>query len=85
MSECNEEINQRNIKLFESKEYNKIDERLRTIAISFLYDMGWQKRATGRIYNYLSGHVFLIGCLGKNMAKFGVTNKKCIIFHNANN
>jgi len=34
--------------------------------LTILYDMGWQHRLTGRIYNSSSGHGFLIGaCIGK--------------------
>lgn len=30
------------------------------IIIIISYDMGWQKRSTGRIYDYISGHGFMI-------------------------
>ena len=33
-----------------------------TIGITVSYDMGWQKRSTGRIYDSLSRHGFMIGC-----------------------
>ena len=41
--------------------------------------MGWQKRATGRIYDSLSGHGYFIGCLGKNIVQYGLMKKKCSI------
>ena len=57
-----------------------------TIGITVSYDMGWQKRSTGRIYDSLSGHGFMIGCStgkvvdvavrGKKYNKFTIANKK---------
>ena len=52
-------------------------EDLRHVGISLSFDMGWQKRATGRIYDSLSGHGFFIGCLSKNVVEYGLLNKKC--------
>ena len=42
------------------------------------YDMGWNKRSMGRVYNPLSGHEFLIGCRSGNVISFGVRSKKCV-------
>ena len=50
---------------------------LHHIGISVSYDMGWQKRATGRIYDSLSGHGFFVGCLSKNVVRYGLLKKKC--------
>ena len=32
------------------------------IPLTVSYDMGWSKRSTGRVYDSLSGHGFLVGC-----------------------
>ena len=47
------------------------------IEIVISYDMGWQKHSTGRIYNSLSGHGFMIGCITENLVSVGVRAKKC--------
>ena len=33
------------------------------MGIATSYNMGWQKRSTGRLYDILSGHGFVIGCI----------------------
>ena len=71
------EIIEENIKYFKCGEYNKMHKELQTIGISISYDMGWQKRATGRIYDSLSGHGYFIGYLGKNIVQYGLMKKKC--------
>ena len=43
------------------------------------YDMGWQKRAGGRIYDSISGHGFMIGCFTRKVVGWGVMRKKCKI------
>ena len=62
-SECSEKefiINCKRNKKFES-----LPENLSPIKISNSYDMGWQKRAGGRMYDSLSGHGFFVGCRTK--------------------
>ena len=66
-----------NIKLFKSGKYEKMHKDLYKIGISITYDMGWQKRATGRIYDSLSGHGFFIGWLAKNIEQYSIMKKKC--------
>ena len=66
-----EDINT-NINFFKSKQYTKMDVNLQHIGISVSYDMGWQKRATGRIYDSLSGHGFFVGCSSKNVVRHGL-------------
>ena len=39
--------------------------------------MGWNKRSTGRVYDSLSGHAFMIGCRSGKVISFGVRAKKC--------
>ena len=75
---------EKNVQYFKKGEYVKMHKNLHHIGISISYDMGWQKRATGRIYDSLSGHRFFIGCLSKDVVKYGLTKKKCsaCIFRN---
>ena len=40
--------------------------------IDVAFDMGWQKRAGGRVYDSLSGHGFLIGQKTGKVISFGV-------------
>ena len=56
--------------------YNKVEKRIRTISISVSYDMGWQKRSTGRIYDSVSRHGFFIGRRTKNVISMGITKKE---------
>ena len=54
------------------KENNKTQAQL-TVDIDVSFDMGWQKRSTGRNFNSCSGHAFLIGMsTKKNNSKRGV-------------
>ncbi|XP_034246124.1 uncharacterized protein LOC117648066 [Thrips palmi] len=41
------------------------------------FDMGWQKRGTGKSYNSLSGHGSLIGYHSKKILAFGSKSKSC--------
>ena len=66
-----------NITFFENEEYEKMLPCLRTIGIAVSYDMGWQKSSTGRVYDSLSGHGYLIGCRTRNVIAMGVLKKKC--------
>ena len=47
------------------------------IGIIVSYDMGWQKRSTGRIYDSISGHGFMIGTMTGKVVAVGVKCKKC--------
>lgn len=73
------EVTNENISWFKKGEYEKMHEDLQHIGISITYDMGWQKRATGRIYDSLSGHGYFIGCLSKNIVRYGLMKKKCSV------
>ena len=64
-----------------------INSRIPLCPLAVSYDMGWNKRAGGRVYNSLSGHGFLIGCRSGKVIEFGVLKKnvqpaKNIIQHN---
>ena len=40
-------------------------------------DIGWQKRAGGTIYDFISGHGYMIGCKTGKIVGWGVMKKKC--------
>ena len=52
------------------------DER-ETILLTISFDMGWQKRSSGRRYDSLSGHAFAIGGLTKKVIACEVVCKHC--------
>ena len=41
------------------------------------YDMGWQKRSSGRIYDFSSGHAFIIGAISMGIIGIGLYYKAC--------
>ena len=43
------------------------------------YDMGWQKRSSGRTYNSISGHGMMIGCQSNKIIDAIILSKKCNI------
>ena len=48
------------------------------MGISINYDIGWRSmRSSGKRYNSLSGHAFLIGCICRKIIFAQVTSKKC--------
>ena len=79
--ECNgkfddDEIN-KFITSYKKKQYTDLPESLQRVGISVSYDMGWNKRSTGKIYDSLSGHGFMIGCRTGKVITYGVSKKKC--------
>ena len=54
-----------------------IPDKIKKLPIVASYDMGWNKRSTGRVYDSLSGHAFFIGCRSGKVISFGVKAKKC--------
>ena len=78
-----EEISE-NVVLFKKGGYTQMHVDLQKIGISITYNMGWQKRATGRIYDSLSGHGYFIGCLSKNIVRYGLMKKKCSVCNRLN-
>ena len=64
------------IQLFNANS-SRIPDKIRPLQLSASYDMGWNKRSTGRVYDSLSGHAFLIGCRSGKVISFGVRAKKC--------
>ena len=52
-----------------------IPDNILTVGIIVSYDMVWQKRSTGRIYDSLSGHGFIIGCSTGKVVALAVREK----------
>ena len=51
-----------------------------SIEIVASYDMSWSIRSSGRHYDSMKGHGFLIGGIKKNIIAMGVIKKKCRIY-----
>ena len=49
------------------------------VKLTVSFDMGLNKRSFGNMYDYLSGHVFYIGCLSQQIICAIVTAKQCRI------
>ena len=47
------------------------------IGLTVSYDMGWNKRSSGRRYDSLSGHAFVIGVYTRLIIACVVFSKKC--------
>ena len=58
--------------------YEDVPEEIRTIGISVSFDMGWQKRSTGRLYDSISGHGYRIGCRTKNIIAMGLKKRNAV-------
>uniref|UniRef100_A0A7S0C7E0 Mutator-like transposase domain-containing protein n=1 Tax=Proboscia inermis TaxID=420281 RepID=A0A7S0C7E0_9STRA len=52
-------------------------DEIKTIGIAVSYDMGWQKRSTGRVYDSISGHGYIIGCRTGKILGMQVRQTKC--------
>ena len=50
---------------------------IKKVALTVNYDMGWQKRSTGKLYDSLSDHGFIFGCKTGNISGFRVKSKAC--------
>jgi hypothetical protein len=63
---------------------NDLPTTINSIPISVSYDMGWNKRGGGRVYDSLSGHGFLVGCKTGKIISFGVLKKSCVTCEKSN-
>ena len=59
-------------KLIENDDLQKLNDNLPSLGLTVSYDMGWQRRSGGRVYDSISGHGFLIGCRSKKVINFGI-------------
>ena len=60
-----------------NKDKDNIPDAIKKIGLIFSYDMGWQKRSTGKIYDSLSGHAFIIGAITGKVIGYKVKSKSC--------
>ena len=79
----NEEIKTATKAYFDKDEEN-IPDIIKKVGLAVSYDMGWQKRSTGKLYDSLSGHGFIFGCKNGNIIGFRVKSKACSICSNTN-
>ena len=80
----NEEQLSQFLNLLQNKQFDNARTILQNIQLTVSYDMGWQKRAGGRVYDSLSGHAYMIGCLSGKVVQMGVLCKKCKTCSNFN-
>jgi len=75
---------------FINEKWEDVPADILKIGITVSYDMGWNKRSTGKVYDSLSGHAFIIGCrtgnvigmmVKKRNAAFAVSSTKTKIAH----
>ena len=59
----------------EWKQKNEMDRK--QVALTTSFDMGWNKRSSGRRYDSLSGHGFLLGCRTNKIIDSILCSKKC--------
>ena len=52
-----------------------IPDKILKLGLAVSYGMGWQKRLTGKIYNNMSGHEFMISCCTGNIIGFKVKSE----------
>ena len=61
---------------FKDKQINELPEEIQKIGIAVSYDMSWDKHSTGRVYDLLSSHGFIIGCLTGKVIGYGVRKNR---------
>ena len=72
------------IELVEAQRYDEAKAIAQQCKLTASFDVGWQKRSTGRVYDSLSGHGYMIGCSGGRVISMGVLCKKCSVCITAN-
>ena len=55
----------------------KLPEEIERVGIGASYDIGWQGRGTGKVFDSLSGHGYLIGCRTGDVISMGIRPKSC--------
>ena len=53
------------------------DKKKNKVKLTVQYDMGWQKRSSGRRYDSSSGHAFIIGVRKKEITGMVLYSKAC--------
>ena len=52
------------------------------IPLTIGYDMGWNKRSSGRFYNSISGHGIMVGGYSKKIIDYRFISKCCLFCWN---
>ena len=68
------------IKAWFAKDEATIPDEIKRIGTSISDNMGWQKRSTGRVFDSISDHGFMIGCHTGKIIRYDArqtTCKKC--------
>ena len=65
------------IQTLSAGDYKNLPKSCTPIGLSVSYDMGWQKRSSGKNYDSLSGHGFFVGCKNGRVISKGVLKKHC--------
>ena len=56
---------------------NRQEKNNNKVKLTVTYDMGWQKRSSGRRYDSSSGHAFIIGARIKGIIGMVLYSKAC--------
>ena len=74
-SEYNDnDINQM-VKNIEHNTLKNLLDGIPLLSLTIFYDMGWQHRACGRVYDSLLEHGYFVGCLTGKVIRVGVLQK----------
>ena len=65
------------IKAWFVKDEPSIPDELNRVGLGVSYDMGWQKRSTGMVFDSISGHAFMIECRTGEVIRYDVRQTKC--------
>ena len=79
-----EEAVTREINAWHEKRLEDIPNEILVLGITISFDMGWQKRSTGKLYDSLSGYAYKIGCHTNQIIGLSVKCKKCTKCRTAN-
>ena len=71
-----EEAVTRAINAWHEKRLEDIPTEILVLGITISFDMGWQKRSTGKVFDSLSGHAYKIGCHTNEIIGLAVKCKK---------
>ena len=72
------------LRLVDDAKYDDLEELIGPTPLSVSYDMGWQRRGGGRVFDSLSGHGYLMGCLNGKVIHASVLKNRCSTCMNHN-
>ena len=67
------------VQLINDDKFEEVNKQIGNVPLTISYDMGWNKRSGGRVFDSPSGHGYFIGCLTGNVIKMGVLSKICSV------